>query len=457
MNMKTKIISIAAMLLFAASATSAFATDYYLVGDCNTWTNKLEDYKFELSNGVYTITKSISGDFKIKDDAEKWYGTDLGDNNGYWFTFTNRSVNLVSPGNHNLHVESGTTYTFTITFEEEQMKLYVSGFNTPCIAGSFTNNWTKVQMTPNNDGTYTYGPVQLYTNDIFKITDSPNNDAKWYSGITENNNDYWIQNNTCSNISLVEAAGQGHNLNIRADGTYTIIFTRDGKLSVDGFFTKIYDANSIPQSSDPIDVELPNLTLYKDGDWNTLCLPFGVNNFAGTPLENAEVRELSSSSLVEGTLELNFSDPVSSISAGVPYIAKWTSGSTITGPRFFGVAISSTLNPAQSSGVTFKGTFNEISFTEENKNILFLGTGSTLYYPLDGASIGAFRAYFELSSGLQVKAFNLNFGDEETSIKQINSTESATDTYYTIDGRHLNDKPATAGLYIINGKKVVIK
>ena len=41
--------------------------------------------------------------------------------------------------------------------------------------------------------------------------------------------------------------------------------------------------------------------------------------------------------------------------------------------------------------------------------------------------------------------------------KQINNTESATNTYFTLDGRRLNDKPATPGLYIINGKKVVIK
>ena len=33
------------------------------------------------------------------------------------------------------------------------------------------------------------------------------------------------------------------------------------------------------------DVTLQGRTLYKDGSWNTLCLPFSLDSFDGTPLE----------------------------------------------------------------------------------------------------------------------------------------------------------------------------
>ena len=39
----------------------------------------------------------------------------------------------------------------------------------------------------------------------------------------------------------------------------------------------------------------------------------------------------------------------------------------------------------------------------------------------------------------------------------VNSEQFATDEWYSIDGRKLNGKPMKKGLYIRNGKKVVIK
>lgn len=85
-------------------------------------------------------------------------------------------------------------------------------------------------------------------------------------------------------------------------------------------------------------VKLSGRTLYKDGDWNSLCLPFDVNDgnandnisFTGTPLEGATVMELDTETAFKGqktgfdggTLYLNFR-AANSIVAGRPYIVKW--------------------------------------------------------------------------------------------------------------------------------------
>ena len=209
-------------------------------------------------------------------------------------------------------------------------------------------------------------------------------------------------------------------------------------------------------------------TLYKDGDWNTLCLPFSTE-LTGD-LANADIRALSSASLSDdGVLTLNFTPAtgqgaVTSITAGQPYIVKWagSEGQYVENPVFTNVTVSST-TPADVTftGVAFKGTYDWQEYTEVNKSILFLGTKNTLYYPQPSGgtnpTIGAFRAYFELSGSTEARQFVLNFGEEtgigHTEITEI--TESAG-AWYTLDGVKLDGKPTKKGLYIHGGRKVVV-
>jgi hypothetical protein len=70
-------------------------------------------------------------------------------------------------------------------------------------------------------------------------------------------------------------------------------------------------------------VRLTDRSLVANGAWNTLCLPFNVT-LADSPLKGFEARTLSSSSMVDGTLTLNFSEPVETLTAGVPYIVRFS-------------------------------------------------------------------------------------------------------------------------------------
>jgi hypothetical protein len=215
-------------------------------------------------------------------------------------------------------------------------------------------------------------------------------------------------------------------------------------------------------------VQLSGRTLWKDGDWNTLCLPFDLA-LAGSPLEGADVRELisSTSGLSGTTLTLNFTaeNAVTELKAGKPYIIKWASGSNIENPVFTGVTIDKTYRSVTSSDgyVTFKGTYDRLEWNTENKSILFVGAGNTLYWPTTGGHVNACRAYFDLGT-YEAREFVLNFEEgnsETTSISEelrVKSEEFATATgWYTLDGRKLNGKPTTKGLYIVNGRKVVVK
>ncbi len=116
------------------------------------------------------------------------------------------------------------------------------------------------------------------------------------------------------------------------------------------------------------DVTLEGRTLWKDGCWNTLCLPFSLSSLDGTPLEGATVKTLETSSLADGTLTLNFSpeaDNLTHIEAGVPYIVKWTSGNSITDPTFENVTISNTSRPVTTDEVSFAGLYSPLTVGEE--------------------------------------------------------------------------------------------
>ena len=128
-------------------------------------------------------------------------------------------------------------------------------------------------------------------------------------------------------------------------------------------------------------------------------------------------------------------------------------------PVFMGVTISNANRDVTSTDgkVSFKGTYAYQAFDSEDKSILLVG-GSNLYWPQNGASLGACRAYFELSDGASASEFVLNFGDETTGIRPTpDPSLNNGGEWYDLSGRKLTQKPTQKGVYIVNGKKVVVK
>lgn len=76
----------------------------------------------------------------------------------------------------------------------------------------------------------------------------------------------------------------------------------------------------------------------------------------------------------------------------------------------------------------------------------------------EGANLRGFRAYFELPAGAQ--GAKINFYDEdgnlETSIGAVELNNAINGNLYDLSGRKVEGK-AKAGVYIQNGKKVVVK
>ncbi len=142
-----------------------------------------------------------------------------------------------------------------------------------------------------------------------------------------------------------------------------------------------------------------NRTLYKDGFFNTLCLPFSLNasELAASPLAGCQLYSLSDASYGGDKLDLTITEETS-IEAGMPYLIKWNNdGSEITSMNFTGVTVTaSTGSTVTKGGVRFVGTIGRSTLPHGDANYLFLGANDNLYYSdgTDDTSMKGFRAYF---------------------------------------------------------------
>ena len=240
-------------------------------------------------------------------------------------------------------------------------------------------------------------------------------------------------------------------------------------------------------------VKLTGRTLYKDGYWNTLCLPFTLSKAldASYPvLSGAEFKRLDVDGKYNGqgqeyfggdeqneadyTIQTGFDEATGALNlffkdgdfeAGTPLLVKWDPGEDIVSPTFNNVTITKTLNDVNSDDgiVTFRGNYDYRSFPAADRSILFLGGDDMLYYPGSGARIGPSRSYFKLVGvtvgNLPTTAIQMHFGDgDATGMEdQIVNSKSSTGKWFDLAGRRIDGVPAAKGIYIKDGKKIIVK
>ena len=102
----------------------------------------------------------------------------------------------------------------------------------------------------------------------------------------------------------------------------------------------------------------------------------------------------------------------------------------------------------------------------DGKQRYFIMDGSgDFYYCTGEGTLPKYKAYLDIETpiavggGSSAKGFSIVFEDEEsTGISGIAETTGAqADVWYTLGGQRLQGKPSTKGLYIVNGKKVIVK
>lgn len=223
-------------------------------------------------------------------------------------------------------------------------------------------------------------------------------------------------------------------------------------------------------------------TFYKDGNWNTLCLPFNLSNWKNSSVfTNATIYEMEKENNntkfdeEKKQIDIVFKTVGEDLTAGTPYLVKWPKdteeNATITSLTFNissdeDIATGTTTPVTSNDGyISFIGVYGTQEFTANDRTMLFLGSNNALYYSTVGRSLGAYKAYFKLNGGLQMSATPVSNGvrvllhglDGETTAVEavLTPAASADGEYYDLQGRRVT-APAK-GIYVTNGKKVIIK
>ncbi len=193
--------------------------------------------------------------------------------------------------------------------------------------------------------------------------------------------------------------------------------------------------------------------------WNTLCLPFSVDAATVTSTfgEGTKLKEYAS----DDVNSITFKD-ATSIEAGKPYFII-PGKEKVENPTFTGVTINNKAN------TTVKGiNFDIVGIYSPNvldaNTDLFVGADNKLYRPSGSMTLNGMRVYIKVkNTDVTPSSIMLSFGGDgqTTGISSaVNDNAAKSDgMIYNLNGQAVGKDASKLGkgLYIINGKKVIVK
>ncbi len=181
--------------------------------------------------------------------------------------------------------------------------------------------------------------------------------------------------------------------------------------------------------------------------WNTFCVPFDVDASLVKSVfgDSAEIREFS---LVRNSTML-FAK-TDHLEAGKAYLIK----ANVESPKFTDVTISKTVPIEQTiQGYSFIGTFGTYEMATDGTELFFYSEDK-LYKPRESdKTIYGFRAFIRTRQA----GAKICLVDQTAGIDKIESNLTKNNVVYSISGLRMNNENLPGGVYIKNGKKIVIR
>ncbi len=203
--------------------------------------------------------------------------------------------------------------------------------------------------------------------------------------------------------------------------------------------------------------------------WTTVIVPFDYDLPDGVVAE--ELNFIAFNGVDNNWI--SFKKVETTMKANTPYILKNNSATAALFADMGIKAVYSTAstNSVEVEGATMKGTYKEITAAElvaqEDGDIIFINTAgegkyiddedpANITFPAGRAYIVVNKNTFSTSAGVAPK-FSIFHGDDDlNSIEETVNVEVKDDVIYDLAGRRIV-KPTKAGIYIVNGKKMIIK
>ena len=197
-----------------------------------------------------------------------------------------------------------------------------------------------------------------------------------------------------------------------------------------------------------------NITLNRTfpAGWSTICLPFATS----TAMFGTDIKAQAFASADDNGL--NFAE-VTELDANKPYLIYFPSETTT--PVYLSADVKTTTPESVTFGdFSFCGSY-EASMSMAGKYGVADQDGvQKLMLGDDNSTLGATRAYFT-KSGDQPAQIRLNLDGNTTAIDEVEQAET-TFTVYTLQGVLVREQATTLnglpkGIYIVNGKKMIVK
>ena len=234
-------------------------------------------------------------------------------------------------------------------------------------------------------------------------------------------------------------------------------------------FAPHYDINA---SSGVIDIKksgLANITMlrsFKKG-WNTVCLPFTITSYDLTGGDYSDyMGTTNAQSFVSSNQNSLTFDAVKDdqLEANIPYLVYFSEDLDYTddSPFYYGGKVEATNPiPVEHNGFTFVGNYEASKSMDGLYGVASEGDVQKIMLGTAGSTLPATCAYFT-TKNLNANGLRICFdGGEVTGINQVNGAQAqSAGAVYNLQGikvsnRGTNNLPA--GLYIMQGKKVIVK
>lgn len=194
--------------------------------------------------------------------------------------------------------------------------------------------------------------------------------------------------------------------------------------------------------------------------WNTYCMPFDYN------LSSLDAEAKAQEFVSSNGSSLTFNEVADGVlKANVPYLVYFPTETTVgttEAPRYFVTNVASYQpTSVEHSGFTFVGNYEASKSMEGLYGVASEGDVQKIMLGTAGSTLPATCAYFT-TKNLNANGLRICFdGGEVTGINQVNGAQAqSAGAVYNLQGikvsnRGTNNLPA--GLYIMQGKKVIVK
>lgn len=204
------------------------------------------------------------------------------------------------------------------------------------------------------------------------------------------------------------------------------------------------DSKNFEIPSDFTAVKVAQKREYTADKNSTVCLPYALDETQASALGTF----YEPTAIASGTVTMT---SVTKTEANVPYMLK-AKGTKVSAEM---VEVKKPTGALAGTETRFVGTYSgtTLSHTDTKQYYCFTTDGTFIHVKTDDVHVKPFRAYIALDAALG-RSLDIDFGDGTTGIKNL-KVGVEDNVYYDLQGRRV--LYPKKGIYIQNGKKVIIK